>query len=249
MTLVIKSRVIAAAMSELGFTDKSSQPVKLPLPENLQNQSKICKLQYLHKAASLIVDKFVLDDHSVNRLLDQILTSQEAQDAINEQPRTADGRFPCRFPRCQHTFKYDGASRRRHEMNHNPLPVSSGDASSNASQPSSSTPRESSELTSSKDKPDDDVYNYSCALMADGSFFLNFLDAVSEGDGLRLMRQYKYMLLYCRADGHHSNKYSLSVSISHSASTPCCLQGTVKGLFGTGLLTTEEAEETTLHMT
>lgn len=98
-------------MSELGFTDKSSQPVKLPLPENLQNQSKICKLQYLHKAASLIVDKFVLDDRSVNRLLDQIVTSQEAQDAINEQPRTADGRFPCRFPGCQHTFKYDGASR------------------------------------------------------------------------------------------------------------------------------------------
>lgn len=134
-------------------------------------------------------------------------------------------------------------------MNHNPLPVSSGDASSNASQPSSSTPRESSESTSSKDKLDDDVYNYNCALMADGSFFLNFLDAVSEGDGLRLMRQYKYMLLYCRADGHHSNKHSLSVSISHSASTPCCLQGTVKGLFGTDLLTTAEAEETTLHMT
>ena len=209
LMLVIKSRVIAAAMSELGFTDKFSQPLKLPLPENLQNQSKICKLQYLHKAASLIVDKFVLDDHSVNGLLDQILTFQEAQDAINEQPRTADGRFPCRFPGCQHSFKYDGASRRRHEMTHNPLPVSSRDAASSASQTSSSMLRESSESTSSKDKPDDDVYNYNCALLADGLFFLNFLDAVSEGDGLRLMRQYKYMLLYCRADGHHSNKYSL----------------------------------------
>ena len=196
-------------MSELGFTDKSSQPVKLPLPENLQHQSKICKLQYLHKAASLIVDTFVLDDHSVNRLLDQILTSQEVQDAINEQPRTADGRFPCRFPGCQHSFKYDGASRQRHEMTHNPQPVTSGDASSCASQPSSSTSSEPRESTSSKDKPCDDVYNYNCALMADGLFFLNFLDAVSEGDGLRLMRQYKYMLLHCRADSHHSNKYSL----------------------------------------
>ena len=63
LTLVIKSRVIAAAMLELGFTGKSSQPEKLPLPENLQNQRKICHLQYLHKAASLIVDKFILDDH------------------------------------------------------------------------------------------------------------------------------------------------------------------------------------------
>ena len=93
-------------------------------------------------------------------------------------------------------------------MTHNPLPVSSCDASSSASQPSSSMLRESSKSTSSKDKPDDDVYNYNCALLADGLVFLNFLDAVSEGDGLRLMRQYKYMLLYYRADGHHSNKYS-----------------------------------------
>ena len=82
-------------------------------------------------------------------------------------------------------------------MKQNPLPVSSGDASSTASQPSSSRSRESSESTSSKEKPNDDVYNYNCALMTDGLFFLNFLDAVSEGDGLRLMRQYKYMLLYC----------------------------------------------------
>ena len=40
-----------------------------------------CQLQYLHKAASLIVDKFVFDDHSVNGLLDQILTAQQTQDA------------------------------------------------------------------------------------------------------------------------------------------------------------------------
>ena len=58
-------------------------------------------------------------------------------------------------------------------------------------------------------KPTDDVYSYNCALLADGLFFINFLDAIKEGDGVRLMRQYKYMLLYCRADGHAKNKYAL----------------------------------------
>lgn len=48
--------------------------------------------------------------------------------------------------------------------------------------------RELSELILSKDKFDDDVYNYNCVLLVDGLFFLNFLDVVSEGDGLRLMR-------------------------------------------------------------
>lgn len=60
-----------------------------------------------------------------------------------------------------------------------------------------------------KKKKGHDVFNYNCALLADGLFFLNFLDAISEGDGLRVMRQYKYMLVYCRADGQHSNKYAL----------------------------------------
>lgn len=60
-------------MTELGFTDKSSKPIKWPLPDNLPQQSKIAKLQYLHKASSLIVDKFVFDDDSVNQPLDQIL--------------------------------------------------------------------------------------------------------------------------------------------------------------------------------
>ena len=86
----------------------------------------------------------------------------------------------------------------------------------NASQSSSQTTGESSETsepTSSdlhgKEKKGHDVFNYNCALLADGLFFLNFLDAISEGDGLRVMRQYKYMLLYCRADGQLSNKYAL----------------------------------------
>ena len=80
LVLAIQARVIAAAMSELGLTEKSSQPIKLPLPKNLLEQSKLSKLQYLHKAASLLVDKFVFDDHSVNGLLDQILTAQQTQD-------------------------------------------------------------------------------------------------------------------------------------------------------------------------
>ena len=53
------------------------------------------------------------------------------------------------------------------------------------------------------------MFNYNCALLADCFLFFNFLDAIKEGDGLRLMRQYKYFMLYCKADGHHSTKYSL----------------------------------------
>ena len=63
--------------------------------------------------------------------------------------------------------------------------------------------------STNKAKTSDDMFNYNCAILTDGLFFLNFLDAVSEGDGQRLMRQYKLLLLYCKADGQHSTKYAL----------------------------------------
>lgn len=92
LEIVVKSRVIAAAMLQLGFTGKCSQSSKFPLSDNLHKQSKLSKLQYLHNAAALIVDKFLFDGKSVNELLDQILTVQQRQDTA-EQPRTANGRF------------------------------------------------------------------------------------------------------------------------------------------------------------
>ena len=45
--------------------------------------------------------------------------------------------------------------------------------------------------------------------MTDGLLFLHFLDATSEEDGFRTMQQYKYMLLYFKADKQHSTKYVL----------------------------------------
>lgn len=41
-------------------------------------------------------------------------------------------------------------------------------------------------------KPEDDVFNYNCALLTDGFLFFNFLDAIKKGDGSRIMRQSKY---------------------------------------------------------
>lgn len=103
----LKSRVIAAAISALWFTDKPRQPTKFPLPVDIAKQSRVQRLEYLNKAASLIVDKVVFNYDSVRRLLDDILTNQESQDETDKQERTVGSRFPCGFPGCQASFKYD----------------------------------------------------------------------------------------------------------------------------------------------
>ena len=90
-------------------------------------------------------------------------------------------------------------------MTHNPPP----DVPANLAEPTSDQANSNKSVTTEQDVKSDDVYNYNCALLADGLFFMNFLDATVEGDGARMMRQYKYLLLYCRADGASSTKYAL----------------------------------------
>ena len=132
------------------------------------------------------------------------MTEQEKENLLGQQNLTPDGRFPCRFPGCSSSFKYNGKSRRNHELKHNP-PVQVEDppteiTSSTQSQvpPTTDTKAstenievsdDSSEVTKNKS---DGVFNYNCALLADCFLFFKFLDAIKKGDGMRLMRQYKY---------------------------------------------------------
>lgn len=70
--LLLKLRVIAAAMKVLGLKSKESQPTNNSLPSDLVDMPKLQKLECLHKAASQIVDLFVMDEHLANGLIGQV---------------------------------------------------------------------------------------------------------------------------------------------------------------------------------
>ena len=103
------------------------------------------------------------------------MLQQERENALNQQ-QTSSGRFPCRFNSCEKLFKYNG--RDNHKLSHDP-PVD--------------IPDESCELSPSKPNlaeaatNKNDFCNYNTALLADGFLFHN--DAISEGNGKRIMRQ------------------------------------------------------------
>ena len=202
LSIVFESRVIAAAMKVLGFENQSSMPTKHQLPSNLQLLQKSQKLKCLDELAAKVVDQFVfLKSSAVNDIVDSVLTQQEKDDVLQQQKLTPEGRFPCRFQGCEKSFKYNGKSRRSHELSHEP-PVQVDD------EPPSLTP--SRPVSSEKEiKKGDDVFNYNCALLTDSFLFFNFLDAIKEGDRKRILRQYKCIMLYCKADGAHSTKYAL----------------------------------------
>ena len=200
--IVFQSRVIAAAMTVLGFPDKNGSPANYHLPTSMEKMRKAQKLDYLHKISAKVVDAFLFQSsEEVNNLIDGVL-AEEKRDILQQQELTDEGRFPCRFPGCNKSFKYNGKTRRNHELSHEPpVQVDSPTPVTTSTPTCTDPPKES--------KPGDDVYNYTCALMTDCFLFFNFLDAIKEGDGARIMRQYKYIMLYCKADGSHSTKYAL----------------------------------------
>ena len=60
------------------------------------------------------------------------------------------------------------------------------------------------DITFSKDKPSevDHVFEYAKETLSLGMIYLEFKDAVKEGDGTRVLRCWKYFLLFFRATGH-----------------------------------------------
>lgn len=221
LNIIFQSRVIAAAKKVLGFENKTGKPTKFNLPPRMDLLKKSEKLNCLHELAGKVVDTFVFDQgSSVDAIVNTVVTEQEKENLLRQQKLTPDGRFPCRFPGCTSSFKYDGKSRRSHELKHNP-PVQveepSIEVSIAAQVPQTTDTEASTEDIEVSDgdsygdtkKTSDDVFNYNCSLLADCFLFFNFLDAIKEGDGMRLMRQYKYFMLYCKADDPHSTKYSL----------------------------------------
>ena len=134
--------------------------------------SKSEKLHCLHELAGKVVDAYVFDQHtSVDALVYSVLSEEERESLLQQQELTPTGKFPCRFPGCEKSFKYNGKSRRSHELKHDP-PVQVEEQPTITVQ----APLPTKQTTSDKDaKQNDDVYNYNCALLTDCFLFFNFL--------------------------------------------------------------------------
>ena len=112
LSVVFQSRVITAANKVLGFENKSGKPSKVDLPPRMDLLTKSEKLNCLHELAGKVVDAFVFDQHSsVDAIVNIVVTETEKENLLRQQELTTDGRFPCRFPGCTTSFKYDGKSR------------------------------------------------------------------------------------------------------------------------------------------
>ena len=189
--LEIKARIVAAAMIELDmdkFDDANPENKSAPKFHTTKE-----KKEFLYKLSSTVVDKYILDSEKHKRIVSALDTLEERQ-LQKLKDRTVDGRYKCRFPGCEKTFKSDGKWRQMHEQSHDP-PVYIEEQPMLA------------EVYSSNDVSDD-MYNYQMAFPNYGMVVMNFLDAILEGDGERVIRSWKFLLLYFQND-KGSPKYAL----------------------------------------
>ena len=188
-------RVAAATLKVLGM---NSLDAKNPTQNVLvtENATKQVKKACLRKIASIVVDDYVVDQEWDENILRSVQVIEYEQHA-REQQVNAQGWYPCRSPGCSKTFAHDGKLRRDYELKHNPPVVID-------------EPLADMFVIDSKFSEDDrdDMLAYQKALLEYGILALNFWDAIA-GDGERILRCWKFFLMYLKHQGGSATTYSL----------------------------------------
>ena len=190
LIIELHARLVGATMIELGIDEINGCPSTDSMYENMESLSKQAKRECLKSLTEKVVDKYILCKDRVQSILEKTRKAQDEED----NARAPSDRFPCRFPGCEKSFKHDGKRRRDHENSHDGFVIKDSTKSRAVKAPKSSL---------------DDMYNYQCSFMEVSMLLTNFYDAVSEGDGLRLVRCWKFILLHLIEDGASSRKYAL----------------------------------------
>ena len=186
--LEVNARIVAGFMQILGIESLNEEPSVSILPDEIKSGTAKARRKFLNELTGKVVDRFVIREGRN----DKLIRRQNYQDWLrNHNPVTDDGHFLCRFNGCGKTFRHNGKRRLDHEKSHGLH--HNGEV----------------EETSKDTLNSDDMFNYQTSLLDIGLVILNFFDAVSEGDGKRVLRNWKFMLAYLKDDGARSRKYAL----------------------------------------
>ncbi len=181
----IEARVIAAALDHMNMVSVDSTPSEDILPASLEKADGEVQKKFLKKLVYHVVDTYIVNEQNINAHIEAL--ENETRIDIGLLPN---GRFACRYPGCKKTFAFDGKRHIAHEKTHG----------LHETVPSTTTRAAII---------NDDCRNYQLALLEYGMLFLNFSDAITEGDGLRILRCWKFFLMFLKANGASSCKYAL----------------------------------------
>ena len=200
VNLVLDADIIAAALKFFGMASIDDRPTKHCFSDELATGLRVVRQRYFHRVIKEFIQTYVVDGTLYKNHFHNIQALQEWETVQNNQPLLPNGRYPCRFPGCTSSFKHDGVHRMRHELAHNPPPTIPEEPVLINTVP---------DPTDQNPEPKDDIYDYHCGFMNMALLLRNFMDAIKEGDGERIIRCIKMFLLHFKQDGSGSTKYAL----------------------------------------
>ena len=197
LELVVNGHIIAAAMHYFGLSSVEDQPKhnSFPFPKSLDAQWKV-----LSAKIGKLVDTYVIVQRFQDLQPKSTMSIPVSAMDIFHNPHAARLRSEhsyCLSPMTQvvseHSYANQSAQPRTHHRRLPPQLFTS-----------SAVPRASRPLI---EIVPDGVFNYACSVLNDGLLILELRDAIHEGDGPRILRCWKFMLIYFKNAGHH--KYAL----------------------------------------
>lgn len=198
--LILDADIIAAAMLFFGMVDVTGTPTKNGFSSEMENNIRPVRARYFSKVLKEFILTFIVDGTLYERHFANIQALEEWEAVQRNQPVLENGRYPCRFPGCNSSFKHDGVHRMRHELSHDPPPCIPAEPTLESTLPDPSD---------QNSEPKDDMFDYHCGFMNMALLLRNFRDAIKEGDGERIIKCMKMFLLHFKQDGSGSTKYAL----------------------------------------
>ena len=106
ISLVLDADIIVAAFHFFGMESFEDAPSKHGFSDTMA--SRVVVVRHLTSTVRQFLNQYVLEKGLYSAHLQNINSLDEWEAAVNGQALTADGRYPCRYAGCPHTFKHDG---------------------------------------------------------------------------------------------------------------------------------------------
>ena len=186
--LVTKCHIVAAALHFFGMKEISATPTCSALPSDMATWDTQTQWRELSQVIGCLIDQYVI----VRDFLDAAPKSSIPRPlpTVSVNPHLS---------RIMAEHTYEGSPQESHPVQTRIRRLPPWIASRHQS-----TQQASADV---HEKAPDGVFKYASAVLNDGLLLLELRDAIHEGDGERILRCWRFMLLYFRATGH--TKYAL----------------------------------------
>ncbi|XP_078590946.1 uncharacterized protein LOC144870520 [Branchiostoma floridae x Branchiostoma japonicum] len=223
LNFVSSGYLILAVMESLDMSNMKGRPSLAP--RGIETDTRERRSSYLRTVVAKVIDQHILPTFNTHAIVSDIETRQAAVGGAD----VPEGRVPCGFPGCPKNYARDGVCLRRHReqcvwsrvevLGQGGEEVFEERDGENMPSTDNQTEAHTEDVQMSESsKKEDFKYNYNCSVLREGLFDMVKKDSVNEGDGSRILRNWKFdMIQYYQNKHTHYKDLAFRYISQHKA--------------------------------